>query len=158
MLSPMDPEDEDCCSRLATAEALYRLMTTVLRQIPRDISLTAAATLSTVERAGPQRITDLAVTQGVTQPSMTVLVTALEKSGLVERRRDPSDQRVVLVALTEAGADYVRYRRQAGTQAFSTLIDKLPAGEIESLLAAAPALRHLRELGEQHQTAQDQAR
>ncbi|HTX27203.1 MAG TPA: MarR family transcriptional regulator [Streptosporangiaceae bacterium] len=133
--------------RFATAEALYRLMTTTVRQRPRDMSLTAAATLATVERTGPRRITDLAMLEGVAQPSMTALVTVLERSGLVERQQDPRDQRVVLVALTEAGAGYLRSRRQAGAEALAGLIDKLSPEEIAALVAAAPAVRHLHELG-----------
>lgn len=131
------------------AGALYRLLTSAVRQLPRDISLTSLATLATVERTGPRRITDLSMTEGVTQPSMTALVTALEKSGLVERRQDESDQRVVLVALTPAGAGYLRARRQAGTEAFARLIGDLPAADVTAIVAAAPALRHLRELDEE---------
>ena len=131
------------------ADALYRLLTVAIRQLPRDLSLTSLATLATIERTGPRRITDLAVSEGVTQPSMTALVTALEKSGLVERRQDANDQRVVLVALTEAGAEYRRARRQAGTEAFARLIGGLPDAEVAAIAAAAPALRHLRDLDEQ---------
>jgi DNA-binding MarR family transcriptional regulator len=106
-----------------------------------------------VDRTGPRRITDLAVSEGVTQPSMTALVTALEKGGLVERCPDASDQRVVLVALTEAGAGYLRARRQAGIAAFGELIGQLPAADTAAIIAAAPALRHLRELDEQRRAA-----
>jgi DNA-binding MarR family transcriptional regulator len=132
------------------ADALYRLLTATVRQLPRDLSLTSLATLATVERTGPRRITDLSVSEGITQPSMTSLVTALEKSGLVERRQDASDQRVVLVALTEAGAEYLRKRRQAGTEAFARLIAELPPTDAAAIAAAAPALRHLRDLDEHH--------
>ena len=65
---------------------------------------------------------------------------------LAERRADPRDQRVVLVALTAAGADYLRSRRRAGTESLARLIGKLPPDEMAALLAAAPALRHLHEL------------
>ena len=65
--------------------------------------LTSAATLATLDKTGPRRITDLAVAEGVTQPAMTVLVRVMEESGLVERKKDPSDKRVTLVYLTEAG-------------------------------------------------------
>jgi DNA-binding MarR family transcriptional regulator len=135
------------------ADALYRLLTAAVRQLPRDMSLTSLATLSTIDRTGPRRITDLSASEGVTQPSMTSLVTALERSGLVARRQDASDQRVVLVALTEAGADYLRKRRRAGMDAFAQLIGKLPAADSAALVAAAPALRHLRELDEQRRPA-----
>jgi DNA-binding MarR family transcriptional regulator len=128
------------------AGAIYPLLSAAVRHQPRDISLTAASTLGTVERTGPRRITDLAVTEGVTQPSMTALVTVLERAGLAERQADPRDQRVVLVALTAAGADYLRARRRAGTDALARLIGKLAPDEIAALLAAAPALRHLHEL------------
>ena len=52
---------------------------------------TAASTLVTLERTGPRRLTDLAVNEEVTQPSMTALVTQLEELGLAERRRNPAD-------------------------------------------------------------------
>jgi DNA-binding MarR family transcriptional regulator len=113
------------------------------------MSLTSAATLATLHRIGPRRITDLAVIEGVTQPSMTVLVRGLEESGLVERRGDASDKRVTLVCLTEAGASYVQTRRQAGVDAFAGLIDKLADDEVEALAAALPALAHLAELESQ---------
>jgi DNA-binding MarR family transcriptional regulator len=135
--------------RADPADALYGLLTTVVRAAPRDISLTSAATLSTLELTGPRRITDLAVVQGVTQPSMTVLVTALERSGLVERQSDPSDKRVTLVAIAAAGLEYLRTRREAGRQVIAQLISKLPPDEAATITAAVPALAHLRELSDQ---------
>lgn len=141
-------------ARSAIAEALFRLVAGVVVQQPRDLSLTSVSTLATVERTGPRRITDLAVIEGVAQPSMTALVNVLERAGLVERRPAPHDQRVVLVALTAAGADYLRARRRAGADAFAQLIGKLPADEVAALLAAGPALRHLNELDDERRAAQ----
>ena len=130
----------------AAGEALYGLVTAAIRRGPREMSLTSLSTLATLDRTGPRRITDLAVIQGVAQPSMTVLVTTLERSGLVERKGDPADRRVALVALTTAGAELLRTQRRAGAEALIQLIDKLPADEAAALAAAIPALRHLREL------------
>ncbi|MFB6892038.1 MarR family winged helix-turn-helix transcriptional regulator [Kitasatospora sp. NPDC056327] len=130
----------------AIGEALYGLATRAARRLPRDMSLTSAATLATLERTGPRRITDLAAVEGVTQPAMTSLVRVMEESGLVERRGDASDRRVTLVCLTEAGASYVRTRRRAGVDAFERLIGGLTRDEVEALAAALPALKHLAEL------------
>jgi DNA-binding MarR family transcriptional regulator len=105
--------------------------------------------LSTLHRTGPRRITDLAVLQNVTQPSMTALVSALERSGWVERRTDLADKRVVLAALTPKGLDYVLARRRAGADAISLLIDKLPSEEYEALAGAMVALEHLLDLEEE---------
>src|SRR5580704_2740157 len=120
----------------AIGTTLYGLATRAVRRAPRDLTITSAATLATLDRTGPRRITDLAAIEGVTQPAMTVLVRVLEESGLVQRRGDPTDKRVALVALTEAGASYVRARRRAGADAFVRLIDKLPDDEVAAVAAA----------------------
>jgi DNA-binding MarR family transcriptional regulator len=127
-------------------EVLYNLLVFVARQMPRDLSLTSASTLSTLERTGPRRVTELAAMGGLAQPSMTSVVAQLERSGLVERRPDPGDGRVVLVALTDAGLAYLSARRRVGEQTFTNLIDQLPAQEARDLRAAIPALSHLRDL------------
>lgn len=133
----------------AIGAALYGLATRAVRRLPRDMSLTSAATLATLDRTGPRRITDLAAVEGVTQPAMTALVRVMEESGLVERWGDASDKRVTLVRLTKAGASYVRTRRQAGVDAFERLIGELTGDEVEALVAALPALKHLAELESQ---------
>lgn len=137
----------------AVAESLFGLMTAAVRQAPREISLTSASTLATLERTGPRRITELAAIEGVAQPSMTALVTGLERSGLVARGRSLGDQRVVLVTLTPQGGAYLQSRRRAGAAAFAQLIDKLPTEELSALLAAAPALVHLHDLDNERRTA-----
>lgn len=146
MLSGMSPPDT---ASAAIGTALYGLATRAARRLPRDMSLTSAATLATLDRTGPRRITDLAAAEGITQPAMTTLVRVLEQSGLVERRGDASDKRVTLVCLTEAGASYVRTRRRAGIRAFERLIGELTGDEVRALVAALPALDHLAELESQ---------
>jgi len=153
MLGAMISEDERSEVRDAIGEALYGLVTLAVRQGPREISLTAASTMSTLDRTGPRRLTDLAVIEGVTQPSMSVLVTGLERAGLAERRPDPADKRIVLVALTAAGSEYIQARRRAGARTFADLIDKLPEGDPAALAAAVPAMNRLRELDSDRRAA-----
>jgi DNA-binding MarR family transcriptional regulator len=135
---------------IGVGEALTGLAASAVRRLRRDMSLTSLVTLATLDRAGPQRITDLARMEGVAQPSMTVLVGMLERDGFVLRRRDPSDKRVVLIELTAAGMDLVQSRRRASAQAWAQLIEKLPSDEAAALVAALPALEHLRELEDGH--------
>jgi DNA-binding MarR family transcriptional regulator len=127
---------------------LLGLASAAIRHRERDLSLTAASTIATLERTGPQRLTDLAAAEGVTQPSMTAVVSQLERLGLAERQRDHPDGRVVLVAITEGGRRYLRGLRHSGGSAFGVLIDRLPEPEATQLAAALPALRHLLELAE----------
>jgi DNA-binding MarR family transcriptional regulator len=164
MLPVMDPQEEPEgvappeAEMLDAGAALHQLLTAAVRLFPREISLTAASVMRTIERTGPRRVTELAVTEQITQPSMTAIVTTLVKLGLVERRPDPVDQRVVLVALTAAGTAHIRQRRTSGADSFARLIGKLPTAEAKAITAAASALRHLRELEEQqHQDTVGQA-
>jgi DNA-binding MarR family transcriptional regulator len=138
---------------LASAAAVYGLLSTLLRRVPRDISLTSLGTLSTLDRTGTKRITELAVIEGVTQPSMTTLIASLEKQGLVVRGGDPKDKRVSLVSLTEAGRQYMLQRRRAGTEAFAALLRQLPPDEAAALSAAIPALTRLRDLDQAERDA-----
>jgi DNA-binding MarR family transcriptional regulator len=130
----------------SSAAAVYGLLATLLRRVPRDISLTSLATMSTLDRTGSRRITELAALEGVTQPSMTTLIASLEKQGLVDRSGDPNDKRVSLVTLTEAGREYMTRRRQVGIDSFAALISKLPPDEAAALSAAIPAMTRLRDL------------
>src|SRR3984885_2353668 len=56
-------------------------------------------------RGGPQRITELAAQERVTQPAITLLVNRLTERGWVERVSDPTDGRAVLASLTPAGEE-----------------------------------------------------
>ena len=132
-------------------EALFGLATVAIRRRPRTISLTAASVLSTLERTGPRRLTDLAVSEEVTQPSMTALVTQLADQGLVERRRDPADARVVLVAITDSGDRRLRDLRAEGASTLTDLIDKLDERDAAALRDAVPAIRRLVELAGEDQ-------
>ena len=129
-------------------EVLFALGTLGIRRRPRELSLTALSTLSTVERTGPRRLTDLAVGEGVTQPSMSVLVNQLESLGLVERQSDTQDGRVVRVAITPAGREHLSTLRRVGASVFEVLIDKLASSEAATLRAALPAFGRMLELAD----------
>ena len=131
---------------LALGEALYSLAAGIIRRRSRTLSLTAASTLATLERTGPRRLTDLAVAEEIAQPSMTALVTQLEQRGFAERLRDRVDARVVLVAITRDGRQFLRERRRVGAEAVTELIEKLDEQDAAALKAALPALLRLAEV------------
>ena len=127
-------------------EALSALASLAVRCRSRELSLTAGSAMATLERTGPRRLTDLAVSEGVTQPSMTSVVSQLEDLGFAERLPDPADGRVSRVAITRAGRHHLAAVRSAGASVFTALIDKLTDQEAAALRAALPALRRLLEL------------
>lgn len=124
--------------------ALERLVS-LLRRLSSGtgISLTTASTLRLLEQDGPQRLSDLAVREGVTQPAMTQLVTRLERDGLAERLTHPDDARVVLVGITGGGRHLLRERRATRAVHLEALIESLPATDRRRVTAALPALVRL---------------
>jgi DNA-binding MarR family transcriptional regulator len=127
------------------SERLAALITGLSR-VARDsvaISRTRLSVLFSLQTAGPARITDLARAEHITQPSMTVLVSRLEQDGLVERRPDPGDGRVVNVAITAEGIAVLEQARAARSEALQARLARLTPAEHAALLAALPALDNL---------------
>src|ERR1700758_5832057 len=104
------------------------------------LSMTAAATLAGLERLGPQRLTQLAAREGVTQPAMTQLISRLEDSGLVHREASQEDGRVVLVVITDDGRAMIARRRAGRAERMATIVAQLSPEHREALAAALPAL------------------
>jgi len=129
------------------ATDIVELVSLVIRGVSdnRDLSLTAVATLGSLDRRGPQRITTMAAAQGVSQPSMTQLVQRLEQRGLVTRTSDPSDGRVALVSLTDDGRAALAIRRQRNARRIAELLADLPDDDVQALsdalAAVLPAMR-----------------
>ena len=107
---------------------------------PSGLSLTAAATLATLERSGPYRLTVLADREAVTQPAMTQLVARLQEAGLVNRAADPADGRVVQVQITGAGRAVLAQRRAVRAQRLAAILPDLGAADRAALAAALPAM------------------
>ncbi|MBA8793055.1 DNA-binding MarR family transcriptional regulator [Friedmanniella endophytica] len=129
----------------AVVDGLDELVRFVVRHTAAHstMSISALSTLGSLAECGALRITELAVREGVSQPSMTTMVNRLERLGLVDRRPDPRDARGTLIEITPAGRE-VRRRRRAGRAAFlGTLVDRLDPDEVEQLARVAPLLARL---------------
>jgi DNA-binding MarR family transcriptional regulator len=100
----------------------------------------ASAVLGRLGRDGPQRLTELARADGISQPGMTQLVTRMERDGLVRRSASTDDRRGVLVEATDAGLDLVRRRRAERAVALRHMIDRLDPQEQAAVGVALPAL------------------
>ena len=123
------------------AAALERLIGLFRSLSPASgMSLTSAATLATLDRTGPSRLTWLAGREGVTQPAMTQVITRLEDAGLVDRTADPADGRVVQVRITADGKAMLARRRAVRAERVAGLLDRLSPDERAALAAALPAM------------------
>jgi DNA-binding MarR family transcriptional regulator len=134
--------------RTEFAASVERVFVLLRRLTPaQGVSLTAASTLATLERDGPRRLTELAVKEGVTQPAMTQLVSRLERDGLARRVPDPSDGRVVVVEVSDAGRALLRQRRLVRATKLTELLAALPPEDEMAIAQAVAALGRLADLG-----------
>ncbi|MFE7529822.1 MarR family winged helix-turn-helix transcriptional regulator [Kitasatospora sp. NPDC057542] len=142
-----------------TAAVLDKLVTEMATEFLSDwrgMSLTTVATLARLEREGPTRLTALAAAEGITQPSMTVLVQRLERQGLASRATDPKDGRVCLVALTDAGRELLAERHRARDARVAGLLAALPEQDVralgEAVHTALPIVRRMLRDAPSHRT------
>lgn len=87
-------------------EDLISTSARVVRWTPAEnagLSVAAARILSRLRDAGQLKISDLAVAERSSQPTITNHIQRLEEAGLVERQTDPHDARVSLISTTSAG-------------------------------------------------------
>ncbi|OZB98811.1 MarR family transcriptional regulator [Paenibacillus sp. XY044] len=110
------------------------------------LSFTTLSVLHTLTQTSPMRLTELTATEQVTQSAITQIVTRLERDGLVERRSDPNDGRVVLVHITPQGANVIDSRRQERIRRIAGFAEHLTPEERQAIAGAIPALRRLVEI------------
>lgn len=130
-------------------ELLSHSPTAAMRALKRHpggaISLVHLHVLHVMDTCGPQSMRTLAASIDASQASTTGIVDRMEQRGLVRRRRDEDDRRVVRVELTEEGRGVLSGFAAERRDALSQLLDDLSERELDGLLRGARALRLARE-------------
>jgi DNA-binding MarR family transcriptional regulator len=124
---------------LGRAARLTRLL---MRSGAHEISRTEVGVLATLSD-GPRRITQLAMTEALAQPTVTQLIDKLEGRGLVSRSRSDQDGRVVLVEITTAGAAALETVRALIRANMREALADLPDAELIELAHAADTMGSL---------------
>ena len=105
------------------------------------LSLVHLNVVTVIEADGPLSMGRLAEALDVSVASVTGIVGRMEKRGLVERRHDEDDRRVVLVHLTEAGAQIFRDVEQHRRDSLARLLEQLTVEQLDGFLAGIRVLR-----------------
>jgi DNA-binding MarR family transcriptional regulator len=121
---------------LGRASRLIRLL---MRSGAHELSRTEAGVLTTLTE-GPGRITELAGSEALAQPTVTQLVDKLEGRGLVSRSRSGDDGRVVLVEITPRGRERLEELRAEIRADMREALADLPDAELTELVHAADTL------------------
>ncbi|HEY6570810.1 MAG TPA: MarR family transcriptional regulator [Candidatus Limnocylindrales bacterium] len=108
------------------------------------LSLVHLQVLTVLETDGPVPMGTLAESLDVSQASTTGIVDRMEQRGLVERRRDDEDRRVVRVALTEDGTRLLAGVAAGRRERLGILLQELSDEELDGFLRGSRALRAAR--------------
>ena len=143
-MTPSSPDRAEAIDKVASTllGRAARLTRLLMRSGAHELSRTEAGVLATLTD-GPRRITELAATEALAQPTVTQLIDKLEGRELVSRSRSEEDGRVVLVEITAAGAaalEGVRALIRANMR--EALVD-LPDAELTELAHAAETMGSL---------------
>jgi DNA-binding MarR family transcriptional regulator len=110
---------------------------------PGDLSFAQYSLLFGLGEGGELSVRELALTADLAPATVTQMLDGLEATGLVERARSQRDRRIVLISLTERGAELVAARRARFEPLWRGALAEFDEDE---LLTAAAVLDRLREL------------
>lgn len=99
--------------------------------------------LSVLVFAGPQSLSELASAEQVTLPTMSKLITTMERDGLVRRERDPADGRVVRLHATAKARRMAERGRERRLEVLESLLGDASAREVEIVRKAAEIVDRL---------------
>ncbi|MFF7529096.1 MarR family winged helix-turn-helix transcriptional regulator [Streptomyces bobili] len=119
-------------------ETIQREMTVFARRarasagrLHPELSLVSYTLLGHLEDSGGCRATDLAAHYALDKSTVSRQVTALERSGLIERRQDRTDHRVQVLHLTDAGRSILAQVTESRRAAFRERLAEWPEPDLE---------------------------
>jgi DNA-binding MarR family transcriptional regulator len=130
------------------ADRLHSTSIHLLRRVRRDdsaVGLSAArlSALSVIVYGGPIRISALARAEQVRTPTITPLVAALERDGLIVREPDASDGRAALLRATPRGERLMAEGRARRVALLAAELRQLTAAERTRLADGVAILERL---------------
>lgn len=131
--------------RTELADRLHSLAIRLLRRVraadaESRLSASRLSALSVLVYGGPRSVGELASAEQVTAPTMSRLVTGMERDGYVRRKPDAADGRRVRVEVTASGVRKLERARRRRVERLAGLIGDLPVEEREAVQRAVEIL------------------
>ncbi len=150
----MTTQRQSPAGRSGTEEALafklHAAMLHMMRRVRREdeafgLSAPRMSALSTVAFGQSRTIGEMAAMEQVSPPTITRLVDALERDGLVVRESDAADRRTVHVRATAKGRRAIEQGRKRRVAFLAARLQALPADEVRAVDFASDALLRMYE-------------
>jgi len=130
------------------ADQLHSAAIHLLRQLRKEddasgLSAPRLSALSVVVFGGPLTLGELARAEQVKPPTMTRIVTGLERDGLVERKHDPRDKRLTHIEARAGGRKVLAAGRARRVERLASAVGKLQGKELAELDKGVQLLREV---------------
>ncbi|HMJ20115.1 MAG TPA: MarR family transcriptional regulator [Gemmatimonadaceae bacterium] len=130
------------------ADQLHSAAIHLLRQLRKEddasgLSAPRLSALSVVVFGGPLTLGQLAAAEQVKPPTMTRIVTGLEKEGLVKRIGDPRDRRLTRIQATIKGQKVLTAGRARRVEKLAAAVRDLRRSELAELTRGVHLLQQL---------------
>jgi DNA-binding MarR family transcriptional regulator len=105
-----------------------------------DLTMGQLKALQVIARQGPLSIGGLGGVLGVGKPAASLLVDALVRLGLVDRREDANDRRRTLTALTPTGRELVDQLAAGKRERLARCLERMSDADLAALVRGLRAL------------------
>ena len=117
-----------------------------------DLTMPQLKMLMCIYSQGPQRVSEIAASVGVSQAVVTGVADRLVHHGLVERGGDPHDRRVVICSLSDDGRDLAHKLWESGIDRGRKLMEVMTLEELQQIeKSAKPLAQAISKAAKQHQ-------
>jgi DNA-binding MarR family transcriptional regulator len=128
------------------ADQLHSAAIHLLRQLRKEddasgLSAPRLSALSVVVFGGPLTLGDLARAEQVKPPTMTRIVTGLERDGLVKRKGDARDKRLTRIEATHRGQKILAAGRARRVERLTRAVKRLHRNDLAELGRGVQVLR-----------------
>lgn len=132
----------------ALADQLHSAAIHLLRHLRKEddasgLSAPRLSALSVVVFGGPLTLGKLAAAEQVKPPTMTRIVTGLEKEGLVKRIGDPRDRRLTRIQATMKGQKVLTAGRARRVEKLAAAVRDLRGSELAELTRGVQLLQQI---------------
>jgi DNA-binding MarR family transcriptional regulator len=130
----------------ALADQFHSAAIHLLRQLRKEddasgLSAPRLSALSVVVFGGPLTLGELARAEQVKPPTMTRIVTGLEKEGLVKRKGDSRDRRLTHIEATSKGQKVLAAGRTRRVKKLASAMSRMEKKELAELRRGVQLLR-----------------
>jgi DNA-binding MarR family transcriptional regulator len=119
---------------LSASRVLVAVAARSLGDVAEEVTLTQYRTLVVLASRGPQSLAELADAVDVTPPTATRMCDRLIKKGLIVRRHERGDRRLIRLTLAKDGRELVNAVTQRRRTEISHLMEAIPPGQQAALV------------------------